>query len=86
MLLGEYLLFRFCRHTDFSMAGLADFGFFFFGFFLLFDEVDDDEGRSMMNKTLPTRYFYGLRRTSGWYEKAVPEALNFFYCLRTVAS
>lgn len=47
------------------MAGLADFGFF-----LLFDEVDDDdEGRSMMNKTvtLPT----------GWYEKAVPEALSF---------
>lgn len=34
------------------MAGLADFGFFFFGFFLLFDEVDDDEGRSMMNKNV----------------------------------
>lgn len=52
------------------MAGLADFGFFFFGFFLLFDEVDDDEGRrGMMNKnvTLPT----------GWYENPVPEALSF---------
>lgn len=40
--LGEYLLFTFCRHPDFFMAGLADFGFFFF-WFPLFDEVDDDE-------------------------------------------
>lgn len=47
------------------MAGLADFGFF-----LLFDEVDDDEREEYDEQVL-------LRRTSGWYEKPVPEALSF---------
>lgn len=78
--------FTFCRHPDFFMAGLADFGFFFFLVSFFFStKLTMMKGRSMMNKTLPTRSFYGLRRTSGWYQKAVPEALSFFYCLRTVA-
>lgn len=41
------------------MAGLADFGFFFFGFFLLFDEVDDDEREEYDEQKRYLTYCYG---------------------------
>lgn len=46
--------FTFCRHPDFFMAGLADFGFF-----LLFDEVDDDEREEYDEQKRCLTYFYG---------------------------
>lgn len=66
---GEYF-FTFCRHPDFLWQQI--WFLFFFS-----TKLTMMKGRSMMNKNvaLPT----------GWYEKAVPEALSFFYCSRTVA-
>lgn len=67
---GEYLpTFHVLQTPRLFMAGLVSF------LFLLFDEVDDDEREEYDEQ----------KRRPGWYEKAVPEALSFFYCLRTVA-
>lgn len=72
--MGEYI-FTFCRHPDFLWQ-VWQILVSFFGFFLLFDEVDDDE-REEYDEQYVTLPKVLLRRTSGWYEKAVPEALSF---------
>lgn len=77
--MGEYQVpFHVLQTPDFLLAGLADFGFFFWGVSFFFStKLTMMKGRSMMNKNVTLPIATGLRRTSGWYEKPVPEALSF---------